>query len=968
MPRAPADPAAPKPAKPSKSAKVKPTADPSAAPVGPARVSVLPPPGSDDVLYLVDLSGYVFRAYHALPPLSSSKGEPTHAVLGTVSMIQKVVNDRRPTMLAVAMDCRGPSFRKSIDARYKATRQTAPADLGSQMARCEQFARAYNIPIFQSEEIEADDLIAAVVERAVAEGVRVVIVSADKDLMQLVHDGDDRVLMWDSMRDRTYGPPEVEAKFGVPPSQLRDLLALTGDTSDNIPGVPSVGPKTAADLLREYKTIDGVYANLANIKRAKLKEMLQQHETDARISQVLVTLKRDVDVHWNKDSLRYGGANVEELRRLFIELELTRLLDQMAAAQARLEAGQRANVGDKGAGRAVAMVAAAARPASPAAPAIARTYRVVLDEAGLDAFVARAKEVGTVAVHVATSSPDPMRTPILGLGLSAAAGEGIYVPVGHRYLGAPKQLAWEQIRDRLAPLFADEAVRKVGYDLKRSENVLARHGVKLAGKISDPMLAAYLLDPEAPNDMKDLVRREIGTELPIFDEGTGKKADRIAFDQLDVERATTFGAPPAELSFVLAERLDARVAQDGLGKLYEDVELPLSRVLASMERKGVLVDTAKLAGISAKVELECNALEAKAQEVAGRKFAIRSRDQLESILFDELQLPVVKRTLKGGRSTDAAVLEELADKHALPGVILEFRELDKLKGTYLDALPRAVNPETGRIHTRFEQAVAATGRLSSTEPNLQNIPIRKEVGRLVRSAFVAPPGHQIVSADYSQIELRVLAHLAKDEQLGVAFRDGLDVHQHTASLVFEVPRDQVTADMRRRAKAINFGLMYGMGETRLAREQGITREEARRFMDAYFERFVGVRNFMNGAVEGARAGEAVTTILGRRRFLPNLNSQNRGLRFEAERVARNTPIQGTAADILKLAMIALGEGDVVPGARMILTVHDELVFEVPDAHVAEAEKRIKEAMESAFVLDVPLVVDVGHGPSWGSAH
>jgi DNA polymerase-1 len=382
----------------------------------------------------------------------------------------------------------------------------------------------------------------------------------------------------------------------------------------------------------------------------------------------------------------------------------------------------------------------------------------------------------------------------------------------------------------------------------------------------------------------------------------------------------------------------------------------------------VLVDTSKLAIIGAKVELECNALEAKAHEVAGRKFAIRSRDQLEAILFDELQLPVVKRTLKGGRSTDAAVLEELADKHALPSVILEYRELDKLKGTYLDALPRAVNPQTGRIHTRFEQAVAATGRLSSTEPNLQNIPIRKEVGRLVRSAFVAPPGFQIVSADYSQIELRVLAHLAKDEQLGVAFRDGLDVHQHTASLLFEVPRDEVTAEMRRRAKAINFGLIYGMGETRLAREQGISRDEARRFMDAYFERFVGVRNFMNGAVEGARAGEAVTTILGRRRFLPNLNSQNRGLRFEAERVAKNTPIQGTAADILKLAMIALGEGDVVPGARMILTVHDELVFEVPDAHIAEAEGRIKEAMESAFKLDVPLVVDVGHGPSWGEAH
>ena len=575
-----------------------------------------------------------------------------------------------------------------------------------------------------------------------------------------------------------------------------------------------------------------------------------------------------------------------------------------------------------------------------------------------------------LGLHVAAVNPDPMRALMLGIGLSVAAGEGFYVPLDHRYLGAPKQLTWDQVKSVLTPLLADEKVRKVGYDLKRAENILARHGVLLAGHVSDPMLASYLLDPEAPNELKDLVRRELGTELPLFDEGSGKKADRVQFDQLDVERATTFEGPQAELALSVAQRLDQRVATDayGLGKVYTDVELPLSRVLSAMERKGVLVDISKLGTISARVEQECVILEAKAQELAGKKFAIRSRDQLETLLFDDLQLPVVKRTLKGGRSTDAAVLEELSDKHALPSVILEFRELDKLKGTYLDALPRAVNPETGRIHTRFEQAVAATGRLSSTEPNLQNIPIRKEVGRLVRSAFVAPPGHQIVSADYSQIELRVLAHLAKDEQLIVAFRDHLDVHQHTASLIFEVPRAEVTADMRRRAKAINFGLIYGMGEARLAREQGISREEARKFMNAYFERFVGVRTFMNEGLEGARASQTVRTILGRRRFVPNLASPNRGLRFEAERVAKNTPIQGTAADILKLAMIKLGDGAVVPGARMILTVHDELVFEVPDAGVAKAEKIIKEAMESAYQLDVPLEVDVGHGTHWGDAH
>jgi DNA polymerase I len=931
--------------------------------------AVLPPPGSDDVLYLVDLSGYVYRAYHAIAPLSSSKGETTHAVLGTVNMLQKVVNERLPAMLAVAMDSPGPSFRKELDVRYKATRQAAPPDLGPQMARCEEIVRAYNIPIFRAEGVEADDLIAAVTAKAIAAGVRVVIVGADKDLMQLVRDEDNRVMLWDSMRDRTYGPTEVAAKWGVAPSRLRDLLALTGDTSDNIPGVPSVGPKTAADLLNLYGTIEGIYANIAAIKRPKLRENLTKHEADARISQVLVTLKHDLEIAFERESLRYGGANLSALRALFIDLEFTRLLDQITAAEQRMRDGKATAVGDKGAGRAVAMVSAA-RARVEAAPAIARTYRHVTDGDELGRIAARASAAGKVGLSVAMTSPDPMRAQIVGVAIAPAVGEGYYVPIDHRYLGAPKQLGMDDVRAHLGPLLANVAVRKVAYDVKRMEDVLARFDMKLAGPISDPMIAAYLLDPEAPLELKDLVRREIGSELPLFDDaaGGGKRSARLQFDQLDVERASTYAAPPAELALALSERLDPRVAHDGLGELYEKVELPLSHVLAAMEQKGVLVDVSRLASIAANVEQECQILEAKAHEVAGKKFAIRSRDQLETILFDELKLPVVKRTLKGGRSTDAAVLEELSDKHPLPGVILDFRELDKLKGTYLEALPRAVNPATGRIHTRFEQAVAATGRLSSTDPNLQNIPIRRELGRLVRSAFVAPPGYAIVSADYSQIELRILAHLAKDEALAVAFRDRVDVHTHTASLVFNTPRADVTAEMRRRAKAINFGLIYGMGEPRLARDLGITRQEASAFIAAYFERFVGVRRFMEQTIETARDGEAVRTILGRRRFLPNLHSANRGLRFEAERVAKNTPIQGTAADILKLAMVKLGLGDVVPGARMILTVHDELVFEVPVDLVETAKPRIREAMEGAMKLDVPLDVDVGAGPHWGDAH
>jgi DNA polymerase-1 len=923
----------------------------------------LPPPGTQDVLYVIDLSGYVYRAYHAIAPLSSSKGEVTHAVLGTVNMIQKVVNERRPAMLAVAMDCKGPSFRKALDPRYKATRQAMPADLGPQIDRCESIVRAYNIPILRAEGIEADDLIAALVARSVEEGLRVVVVSADKDLMQLVHDSDDRVILWDSMRDRAFGANEVKAKFGVFPSQLRDLLALTGDTSDNIPGVPSVGPKTAADLLASYGSLEGVYANLASIKRAKLRENLTAHEADARLSQTLVTLKVDVPITFDREHLRYGGADIDALRALFAELEFTRLLGQLpASAGAERSAVKQAPSDSKESAVAVGEVGANAEPVTLAC-------RPILTISELDSVVTDARARGAIGLGVVTSSPDPMRAHLVGMAVAVDTAEGFYLPLSHRYIGAPKQLSLEAVRASLGPLLEDASVRKVGYDLKRIEDVLARFGMQIRGEVSDPMLAAYLLDPEQPHELSDLARRLFQLELPVFDEGKGtRRAERIMVDQVEVERAMVFGAPLANLSLALAERLEPQLSNEGLGALYKDVELPLSRVLAAMEQRGVLIDTSRLASIAREVDAECKVLEARAHELVGKSFAIRSRDQLEVILFDELGLPVVKRTQKGGRSTDHAVLEELSEKHPLPAVIIEYRELDKLRGTYLEGLPRAVNPETGRVHTRFDQAVTATGRLSSSEPNLQNIPIRRDVGRLVRSAFVAPEGFRIVSADYSQIELRVLAHLSKDDALCMAFREHLDVHAHTASLVFDVPRSEVTAEMRRRAKAVNFGLIYGMGEPRLARDIGITRQEAADFIATYFKRFAGVKRFLEQSVEAARQGEAVRTILGRRRFLPNLQSANRGLRLEAERIAKNTPIQGTAADILKVAMVRFGLGDVVPEARMILTVHDELVFEVPEALVDEAKARIKDVMEHAVSLDVPLDVDVGSGRHWGEAH
>jgi DNA polymerase-1 len=896
--------------------------------------SSLPEPGSKDCLYLVDLSGYVFRAYHAIAPLSSSKGEPTHAVLGTVNMIQKVVNEKRPHMLAVAMDSRGRTFRHDLDARYKSTRPAPPPDLSQQMARAEAIVRAYNIPTWQVDGIEADDLIATACVYALAANLRVVIVSADKDLMQLVRDDDDRVVLWDSMRDKVYGPEEVRAKFGVPPSQLRDLLALTGDTSDNVPGVPSVGPKTAADLLAQFGSIDGIYAHLSDVKKPKLREALTTHEADARVSRELVTLRRDVAIDFDLPHLVYGGADREELRRLFLELEFTRLLDSV-------------------------------KPVGPTK----REYACVTTKAALDEILAKARARGVLAFSVESSNVDPMRGDVIGVSLAAEAGKGFYVPVAHRYLGCPPQLAWSDVARALAPLLADASVKKVAHDLKTIEVLLHRYEIPLAGPIFDTLLACYLLDPESPSTLKELARREMQLELVTRDEATSKqRGSQLGFDEVDLERATGYAAATAEAALSLAELVEPRVAGEGLGKLMTDVELPLSRVLAEMEWTGVLVDVAVLEALGKTMDEELKKLDAEAKAVVGRDFAVRSRDQLEKILFDELKLPVLKRTPKGGRSTDATVLEELAEKHELPRVVIAHREIDKLKGTYVDALPRAVNPRTGRIHTRFMQTVAATGRLSSTDPNLQNIPIRTEIGREIRAAFVAPKGARIVSADYSQIELRVLAHLARDEQLLEAFRANEDVHVRTASLVFGVPKDEVTREMRGRAKTINFGVIYGMGDAALAKQTGVTKAEAARFIEAYFARYAGVARFMADTVETAKRGEAVRTLLGRRRFLPNMHSANRGLRAEAERVAKNTPIQGTAADILKVAMVKLGRGDVVPGARMILTVHDELVFEVPEAKVDEAKARIREAMESAVKLDVPLLVDVGDGPNWNAAH
>lgn len=902
----------------------------------------LPPAGDPGVLYLVDLSSYVLRAYHAIRELSSPSGEPTNATFGTVTMLERLVRERRPAMLAIAMDSGRDTFRRDIYAEYKAHRPPAPPDLKVQMNRCREIVEAFGVPIFKQEGVEADDLIASAVRRARAQKLSVVIVAADKDLMQLV--GDD-VVLWDTMRDRVIGPDEVEERFGVPVGKLRDLLALMGDSSDNVPGVPHVGPKTARDLLLEHGSLDGIYEHLDLITKKKLRENLETHEQQARLSQRLVTLKDDCPVELEPSQLVWGGRDVERLRELYAELGFSRQLSELDAESA------------------------AARPvkATASVAPVAEAQVALLDEAALKTWASRAREAKRLALEPVCVSATKPTSALLGLGLAIEPGQAAYVSLGHRSLVGPKPVALAALAETLGPVLADPGIQKVVHGAKHVAVALRWNDLPLAGVRFDTELAHYLLDPEGRHLLSVLAETDLKLDLAPRESLTHPaRGKHLGFDEVEVDAAATWCGRRADAIARLSERLGQRVRDEGMARLLDEVELPLAGVLADLELRGVLVDTRRLSELGAVAEQDLKALEAKAFEIAGKEFNVGSPRQLETILFDELGLKPLKRT-KTARSTDAATLEALADEHPLPAVILEIRQISKLKSTYIDALPSLVDQKTGRIHSSWEQAVAATGRLSSTEPNLQNIPIRSELGRRIRGAFVAPPGHCILSADYSQIELRVLAHLSQDPVLLDAFRSGQDIHTRTAMEVFDVAADQVDAEHRRRAKAVNFGVIYGQGESGLAKSLGIPRADAARFIETYFERYQGVRRFMDQTLAGARASDAVGTLLGRRRIIPDIRSGNRARRLAAERIAMNAPIQGSAADILKLAMLALRE-PVTPGARMVLTVHDELVFEVPDGEVQVASERVRKAMEGVFALDVPLVVDVGHGANWNDAH
>ncbi len=905
-------------------------------------------------LYLLDGSGYIYRAYHAIRPLSTSTGVPTHAVLGFARMLGKLLKEEQPHYLGVAFDGPEKTFRHQLYPQYKATRDAPPEDLLPQIPLVHELVDAMDIPVLRVPGFEADDLIATLARRAAAQGLDVVIVSGDKDLLQLVSD---HVHMFDPMHDKRYDRAAVIERFGVPPEQVVEVQALAGDASDNIPGVPKVGPKMAAKLVSEYGDVEKVIAALATRDHRKAyEEAVVQHADNARLSRKLAELTTDAPVELDLARLRYSGPRTDKLAPLLRRIEAYALLRDL---------------GLKGETETPASAPPPVAAEKAAAPAIDRSpYRTVLDRAELDAILAAAAATRRVSLDLETTSLDATRADIVGVALCVPGHPAAYVPVAHRYLGAPRQLSRELVLARLRPLCESPQVIKVGQNLKYDSVVLARAGVLLQGIGEDAMLAAWILDPAKLSYSLDTLAREVlGHENIRYSDVTGTGKQQIGFDEVPLDRATEYAAEDADVALKLCDVLGDRVRAQGLGALYHELEIPLVPVLAQMERTGVRVDVRHLNSLAKEFEARLGEIEARARRMIGDDTVnLASPKQLAEVFFDKLNYPVVKKT-KTGYSTDQEVLETLARHYELPAVVLEHRLLAKLKSTYVDALPRMVNPATNRVHTSFNQTGTATGRLSSSDPNLQNIPIRSEDGRRIRAAFVSEPGWQIVAADYSQIELRIMAHLSADPAFVAAFQSGEDIHARTAREIITGGAEP-NAETRRQAKAINFGILYGLSEFGLARQLGISRAEAHAFISAYFARHTQIRQFLDATIDKARELGYVSTLAGRRRFLPDLNSRNRNVRQAAERVAMNTPIQGSAADLIKLAMLrvtrALAEGKLQ--ARLILQVHDELVFEAPADEIQALIDLTRREMTGVFALKVPLLVDVGHGPSWADAH
>ncbi len=926
---------------------------------------------ADNPLILVDGSSYLYRAYHAFPPLTNSAGQPTGAMYGVLNMLRSLVMQYEPSHVAVVFDAKGKTFRDELFEAYKSHRPPMPDDLREQIAPLHDMVIAMGMPLLSVSGVEADDVIGTLAKQAAAEGRAVLISTGDKDMAQLVTPD---ITLINTMNNTILGPEEVETKYGVPPSLIIDYLALMGDSSDNIPEVPGVGEKTAQALLQGLGSLDDIYADLdkiAGLSFRGAKTLAPKMETNkemAYLSYTLATIKTDVELDRTWDSLALSEPDLDKLHALFTQYEFKRWISDLE------NGGWLAKKSTRSAPSKAAVTAAAQTPAAPAAtPDISsENYETILDEEALNRWAQILREAGEFAFDTETDSLDNLSARLVGMSFAAKAGHAAYVPIGHDYLDAPDQLLTEQVLRVMKPILEDENIRKIGQNLKFDRGIMENYGVELRGIAFDTMLESYVLNSVAGrHDMDSLADRHLNYKTTTFEDIAGKGKKQLTFNQIPLEEAANYAAEDADITLLLHQALYPQLeAEKSLLHVYQDIEMPLVPVLSRMERTGVLIDANVLAAQSVELTARLDELEKQAFAIAGEEFNLSSPKQLQTILFEKLNLPVVKKTPGGAPSTNEEVLEELADNHELPRVILEHRSLSKLKTTYTDKLPLMVDPKTRRVHTSYHQAVTATGRLSSRDPNLQNIPVRTDEGRRIRQAFIARDGYCIMAADYSQIELRIMAHLSQDKGLLKAFAEGKDIHRATAAEVFGVPLDDVTADQRRSAKAINFGLIYGMSAFGLARQLGIPRGEAQRYMDLYFERYPGVLDYMARTREHAAEKGYVETLEGRRLWLPEINSRNGMRRKAAEREAINAPMQGTAADIIKKAMIAVDDWLQKENidALMIMQVHDELVFEVRKEQQAEMAEKIRGLMEAAMKLDVPLKVEAGVGANWDEAH
>jgi len=897
---------------------------------------------------LVDGSSYLFRAYHALPPLNNSKGQPTGAIKGVINMMKRLQSDYPDSKIIVVFDAKGKNFRHEMYEDYKANRPPMPDDLRSQIQPIHDIIQAMGLPLLVIAGVEADDVIGTLAKQATDTQHDVVVSTGDKDMAQLVTP---HVTLMNTMTNIYMNEEGVVEKFGVKPNQIIDYLALVGDTVDNIPGVPKCGPKTAVKWLGQYESLKGVMENADSVG-GKIGENLRNALELLPLSYELATIKCDIELEQNLGDITQESPNLDALRELYTEFEFKSLLNALDATGTTPEGSDSENK-------------------APAVE-IKKEYDIVLEQAQFDDWLARLKAAPYFAFDTETTSLDYMQARVVGVSFSCEAGKAAYVPFGHDYLGAPQQLDQDAVLASLKPLLENPAVLKLGQNLKYDRNVLLNHGITLEGIEHDTMVESYVLNSTGSrHDMDTLAEKYLNRTTIHFEDIAGKGAKQLTFNQIDIEKAGPYAAEDADITLQLHEALFPQLSEEkGLLSVYQEIDKPLVRVLSNIERRGAKVDAHKLAQQSQELEQRISELEKEAYELAGEEFNLASPKQLQAIFFEKLELPIIKKTPKGQPSTAEPVLQELALDYPLPKLILEHRSLAKLKSTYTDKLPQLINASTGRIHTSYHQAVTATGRLSSSDPNLQNIPIRTAEGRRIRQAFVAEQGCKLIAADYSQIELRIMAHLSQDKGLLDAFAHGADVHKTTAAEVFEVALEEVTSDQRRKAKAINFGLIYGMSAFGLAKQIKVERYEAQDYIDRYFERYPGVLDYMDRIRKQAHDDGYVETVFGRRLYLPDINARNKMMQQAAERTAINAPMQGTAADIIKRAMLdvetALASSEL--DAKMIMQVHDELIVEVREDQVDEIASLLSELMMGAANLDVPLIVEAGIGDNWDEAH